>query len=142
MPEQTFNLPLLGRAAEVRADSVDREARTIQIVWTTGATVQRMRWEGWDELVEYDEELQVDERSVRLGRLDSGAPFLNSHNAWRLENVLGSVVPGSVRLQDGKGFATIRLTDAPDASGIVQRILEGTVRSVSVGYRVHIAKAT
>ncbi|KZL25624.1 prohead protease/major capsid protein fusion protein [Pseudovibrio sp. WM33] len=142
MPEQTFNLPLLGRAAEVRAESVDREARTIQIVWTTGATVQRMRWEGWDELVEYDEELQVDERSVRLGRLDAGAPFLNSHNAWRLENVLGSVVPGSVRLQDGKGVATIRLTDAPDASGIVQRIMEGTVRSVSVGYRVHTYEIT
>ncbi|KZL21954.1 prohead protease/major capsid protein fusion protein [Pseudovibrio sp. Ad37] len=142
MPEQTLGLPLLGRAAEVRADSVDREARTIEIVWTTGATVQRMRWEGWDELVEYDEELQVDERSVRLGRLDAGAPFLNSHNAWRLENVLGSVVPGSVRLQDGKGFATIRLTDAPDASGIVQRILEGTVRSVSVGYRVHTYEIT
>ncbi len=137
MERQTRDLPLIGRAAELRPDSIDREARSVEIVWTTGATVQRVRWEGWDDRIEFDEELLVSPEAVRLERMNAGAPFLNSHNAWRLENVLGSVVPGSVRIEGGHGYATIQLTDAPDAAGIVQRILERTVRNVSVGYRVH-----
>jgi hypothetical protein len=137
MPENIMDLPLIGRAAEVRADSIDREARTIEIVWTTGATVQRVRWEGWDDRIEYDEELVVSENAVRLERLNSGAPFLNAHWAWEAESVLGSVVPGSVRLEGGKGYATIQLTEAEDARGVVQRILEKNLRFVSVGYRVY-----
>jgi HK97 family phage prohead protease len=137
MPKDTVQLPLIGRNAEVRPDSIDREARTIEVVWTTGATVQRVRWEGWDDRVEYDEELVVDEGSVRLERLNAGAPFLNAHSAYRVENVLGVVVPGSARIEGGMGYATIQLTDASDAADIVQRILEKTLRNVSVGYQVH-----
>jgi hypothetical protein len=137
MPPDSLNLPLIGRAASVRAESIDPEARTIEVVWTTGATVQRRRWEGWDDIVEYDEELVVTLESVRLERMNAGAPFLNSHNGWSLESVLGSVEPGSVRIAGGTGTATIRLTSAPDAADLVQRILERTVRHVSVGYRVH-----
>lgn len=137
MNENMMDLPMIGRAAEVRADSIDMEARTVEVVWTTGATVQRVRWEGWDDRIEYDEELIVSGNAVRLERLNAGAPFLNAHFAWRAESVLGSVVPGSVRLEGGLGFATIQLTEAEDARGIVQRILEKSLRFVSVGYRVH-----
>ena len=137
MPFDQIELPALQRAACVRPDGINREERTIEIVWTTGATVQRVRWEGWDDRIEYDETLEVNERAARLERMNAGAPFLNSHRGWGLESVLGTVVPGSVRIEDGKGFATIRLTEAPDVAPLVQRILEGTVRNVSVGYRVH-----
>lgn len=137
MPKDTMELPLIGRNAEVRADSVDREARTVEVVWTTGATVQRVRYEGWDDRIEFDEELVVDDSSVRLDRLNAGAPFLNSHSAYRVENMIGSVVPGSARIEGGMGYATIQLTDASDAADIVQRILEKTLRNVSVGYQVH-----
>lgn len=137
MPFDQIDLPVIGRAAEVRADSIDAEARTIEIVWTTGAVVQRRRWEGWDDLVEYDEELIVSANAIRLERLNDGAPFLNSHSSWDLSSVLGNVVPGSVRIEGGKGYATIRLTSAPDAEAAVHRILERTVNKVSVGYRVH-----
>lgn len=130
-------LPLIGRAAEITPASLNRDAMTIEIVWTTGATVQRYRWEGWDDLVEYDEELIVTPEAIRLDRINSGAPFLNSHYAYDLESVLGSIVPGSVVVEGGQGRAQVKLTSAEDAAGIVHRILEGTVRFVSVGYRVH-----
>ncbi|WIY52454.1 HK97 family phage prohead protease [Devosia sp. YIM 151766] len=135
--ENVIDLPLIGRAAEVVPSSVNAEERTVEIVWTTGATVQRVRWEGWDDRIEYDEELVVSGNAVRLDRLNAGAPFLNAHSAWRAESVLGSVVPGSVRIEGGQGFAMIQLTAAEDARGIVQRILEKNLRFVSVGYRVH-----
>jgi hypothetical protein len=137
MPPDTLLLPVIGRAASVRADSINPEARTVDIVWTTGATVQRRRWEGWDEIREYDEELIVTPQAVRLERMNGGAPFLDSHDGWSLRSVLGAVEPGSVRIEGGQGMATIRLTSAPDAADTVHRILEKTVRHVSVGYRVH-----
>lgn len=130
-------LPLIGRAAEITPASLDREAQTIEVVWTTGATVQRYRWEGWSDIVEYDEELVVSPEAIRLERMNSGAPFLNSHYAYDLESVLGSIVPGSVKIEGGQGRAQVKLTSAADAEGIVHRIMEGTVRFVSVGYRVH-----
>lgn len=137
MEHEIFSLPLIGRAASVRAESVNTESRTVEIVWTTGATVQRVRWEGWDDRIEYDEELVVSPNSVRMDRMNDGAPFLDSHNGWSLGSVLGSVVPGSARLEGGQGFATIQLTAAADVADLVQRILERSVRFVSVGYRVH-----
>lgn len=138
MPKDMMNLPLLGREASVRPDSIDTEARTIEVVWTTGATVQRVRWEGWDDRIEYDEELEVSPEALRLERLNDGGPFLDSHRAWGgVSTVLGSVVPGSVRVEGGKGYAKIRLTSADDAAPAVQRILERTINKVSVGYRVH-----
>jgi hypothetical protein len=134
---QNTLLPLIGRAAEVREDGIDPEARTIEVVWTTGAVVQRVRWEGWDDRVDYDEELVVSPNAIRLDRLNAGAPFLDTHATYSLDHVLGSVVPGSVRIERGQGHAKVKLTAAPDAAHLVQRILDRDVRHVSVGYRVH-----
>jgi len=137
MKRETFRLPMIGRKAEVRQDTIDPDNREIDIVWTTGATVQRVRWEGWDDRIDYDEELVVSAGAVRLDRLNGGAPFLDSHRSWGLESVLGSVVEGSVRIEGNEGHARIRLTSAADAADIVHRILERTIRHVSVGYVVH-----
>ena len=135
MPETATLLPPLSRAATATLVEADGE-RSIEVVWTTGATVQRRRWEGWDDLVEFDEELIVTPGSVRLERMQGGAPFLDTHRGWSLASVLGSVVPGSVRIEGGRGYARVRLTEAPDAEPSIRRVLERHV-SISVGYRVH-----
>ncbi|UXU75542.1 MULTISPECIES: prohead protease/major capsid protein fusion protein [unclassified Paracoccus (in: a-proteobacteria)] len=129
-------LPLLERAAELRVpDGVAGDGEQIvEVVWTTGATVRRVRW-AWEGPEEYDEELVVDPGSVRLGRLNGGAPFLDSHQGGGLGAVLGSVIPGSVRLEAGSGVARVRLTGAEDARAAVRRVLEKHV-AISVGYRV------
>jgi hypothetical protein len=135
MPKDTLTIPPLARVATARLIEGAAE-RTIEVVWTTGAVVQRRRWEGWDDVVEFDEELVVDGGSVRLERLQGGAPFLDTHRGWSLASVLGSVVPGSARIEGGKGYAQVRLTDAPDAEPAIRRVLEKHV-AISVGYRVH-----
>ena len=53
--------------------------------------------------------LVVTPRAVRLDRLNPGAPFLNTHSDSDLRDVIGSVVPGSAKLKDGKGIALARL---------------------------------
>jgi hypothetical protein len=135
MPETATFLPPLSRTATATLVDADGE-RSIEVVWTTGATVQRRRWEGWDDLVEFDEELVVAPGSVRLERMQGGAPFLDTHRGWSLASVLGSVVPGTVRIEGGRGYARVRLTEAPDAEPAIRRVIERHA-SISVGYRVH-----
>jgi len=63
-----------------------------------------------------------------------GAPLLDGHRTESARDVIGSIV--GHRMEAGKLVATIRLSQAADAAPIVARIAEGTVRGVSIGYRV------
>ncbi len=54
-----------------------------------------------------------------------------------LDAVIGSVVPGSARIENGQGIARIRLSER-DAVGDIWRDIEaGHIRAVSIGYQVH-----
>ncbi|MDK4712999.1 HK97 family phage prohead protease [Rhizobium sp. CNPSo 4039] len=131
-------MPKLQRDAEVRAGSFDQSTNTIDVIFTTGATVRRMSWlDG-----EFDEELVVGASNVRLDRLNAGAPFLDTHGQWSLGDVIGSVVRGSANVKGGVGYAKILLSNAPDAADRVARIKEGTVSNISVGYRIHAVETT
>ncbi len=136
--EDLIELPRRARPAEVRAQSFDEKANTVELVWTTGATVRRCSWIDGP----YDEELVVGTKNVRLERLNGGAPFLNSHESWDLAGVLGSVVPKSARIESGVGVATVQLSRREDVAGIVQDIRDGIIRNVSVGYRYHKVEKT
>jgi phage head maturation protease len=130
---ETIRLPQFLRDAEVRAESFDEDSHQIDVIWTTGATVRRRSWsEG-----EFDEELVVKNGSVRLDRLNGGAPFLNTHWNFDLRDVIGSVVPGSARITKGHGTARVQMSRRDEAAGIVQDIRDGVIRNISVGYRIH-----
>lgn len=77
---------------------------------------------------------------ARLDRLNSGAPFLKVHRAETIANVLGSVVSGTARIEGGQGLATIKLSGAASDASDVIKITEGSIRFVSVGYRIHAAR--
>ena len=120
------------RAARLQPASYDDEARTIDVVWTTGAVVRRRDWMG-----DFDEELSLEPGAVRLERLNAGAAVLNSHWASDARDVVGAVVPGSAVIENGVGRARVQLSGARDVASIVERVREGTLRHVSVGYAVH-----
>ncbi|RUX02522.1 MAG: peptidase [Mesorhizobium sp.] len=135
---ETIDLPVQRRNAAVRAASYSETENTIEIVWTTGAKVRRVSWlDG-----AYDEELEVTPEAVRLERLNAGAPFLNTHASYDLADVIGSVVPGSARIERGKGIASILLSDAPSDASIVSKIKSGVIKNISVGYRAHKVEIT
>jgi HK97 family phage prohead protease len=118
------------RAAKIRANSFDEETNTISIVWTTGAAVRRADYRG----EEFDEVLSLEPGAVDLGRLNAGAPLLDSHQDGGVANIVGKIVEGSAKIEDGRGVATVVLSNASDVSDIVMKIREGTARNVSVGY--------
>ncbi|MFG1414045.1 hypothetical protein V5G24_23370 [Xanthobacter sp. VTT E-85241] len=125
-----FALPMQTRAIAVSA--FDVEARTIDLVWTTGARVLRYDWYREEP---YEEELVVSAEAVDLNRLNSGAPLLAAHSQWSLSGILGVVVRAMI--EKGEGRATVRFAkaeDDPDADRVFRKVVDGIIRNVSVGY--------
>lgn len=134
MSENITSLPKFGRAAEVRAASFNQKDNSVEVVWTTGAAVRRFDWRT-DRF--YSEVLVVTPAAVRLDRLNAGAPLLDTHDDWSLSSVIGSVVPGSAKLEGGKGTARVRLSNAAGDADTVSKIRDGIIRNISVGYAIH-----
>ena len=131
---ERISLPLQMRVATLEDMQNGGEDRVFSMIFTTGATVRRYDFFA-DEM--YDEELVVNDTSVRLGRLNSGAPVLDTHNDSALENIKGVVVAGSARIEGGLGYASFKVDGGPENESIVRKIRDGIIKNVSVGYRVH-----
>lgn len=116
----------LTRAATFAPSTWNAEAGIIEAVISTFADVVRRDAKG-----AYLERL--DPAGLDLSALD-GAPLLDGHRTESARDVIGSIV--GHRMEAGKLVATVRLSQAADAAPIVARIAEGTVRGVSIGYRV------
>jgi len=126
-------LPSFTREAEIRAETINEEARTVEVTWTTGARVLRSPWFG----ERYYEELSLAPSHVRMDRLTSGdAPVLAAHNGYSLDAVIGVIQ--SARLEKGRGVATMRFAkDDEDADRAWNKVQQRVLRNVSVGYQIH-----
>lgn len=128
-------LPMQTRAALVQ--SFDAEKRTVDVIFTTGAPVRRIRWVGWDEAVPFDEVLEVSRDAINLDRLNGGAQALDSHNTWSSRSVVGVVE--KAWLEGDKGLARIRFPEKgidEDADRMAALVMTGIIRNVSVGYTI------
>ncbi len=120
----------------VRADvgSVNAETRTVSLIFSTGAAVVRTdMWSG----KQYREVLSMEPKHVRLERLNNGAPLLDGHAGWSVGDVLGTVQPGSARIEKGQALADVRFSKRDSVEPIFQDVQDGILRSISVGYRVY-----
>ena len=79
----------------------------------------------------------MDPKSVHLERLNAGAPLLKLHDLQALESVIGSVVPGTARIEKGLGIARVSFSERDDVEPIWDDVMAGHIRAVSIGYQVH-----
>lgn len=124
---------LITRRAPLSATSWDAEARTLEVVFSTGAGVERQ-----DAAGAYIERLSLAQDWTAF----IGAPVLNSHRRGELTDVLGSVQKAWTVDGNREARAVIRLSRRTDVEPIVEDILDGHLRGVSVGYAVHAWKET
>ena len=121
-------MELLTRRATLAPATADPQARTVEVVWSTGAPVRRRDMAG-----QYIERLSLAPESVDLSRLE-GASVLDAHRQTAVRDVLGSVRSAAV---DGKrGTAVIQFSARPEVEPVWQDVLAGILRHVSVGYSV------
>jgi hypothetical protein len=130
MPElQTAEAPRL--EARFAPSTFNADARTVELTWSTGARVRRTDWRSGQP---YIEELVMDEASVDLARLNAGAPLLNTHGQYDLDDVIGVVERAWI--VNGKGRALVRFSARDEVQPILQDVRDGILRNVSVGYVV------
>lgn len=115
------------RAAEVV--SVDLEARTVELAFSSEAEVQR--WFGI-------EVLSHDEGACDLSRLNDGGAVLDGHDWSRQTGVVERAWIDS----DRKGRALVRYSRNPEGEAMLQDIADRIKRHVSVGYRILAIKLT
>jgi hypothetical protein len=129
---QSVDLPPLSVRAEVA--SVSDENRTVDLIFSTGAGVERTDWWTGDR---YIEQLALSPKNVRIERLNAGGPLLDAHSSYSISDQIGAVEPGSVKLTGKEARATVRFSKRDAVEPIWQDVRDGIIRSVSVGYRVH-----
>ncbi|MGE0154799.1 MAG: HK97 family phage prohead protease [Reyranellaceae bacterium] len=123
------DLPMQTRLAPVVAKTARDDARTIDVVFTTGARVRRFDW--WSGK-RYDEELEISEQAMDMSRLNGGAPLLNTHGSYDLGKILGVVERAWI--EDAKGMATLRFSEREDVEPFWRDVKGGIIRNVSIGY--------
>jgi hypothetical protein len=128
----TIDLPALCLRANL--GSINVEARTVELTFSTGAGVMRYDYRTGTR---YLEKLSLDPKHVRLDRLNVGAPLLNTHSAWSLEDQIGVVVDGSAMADGKRGRALVRFSKRDAVEPIWQDVRERIVRNVSTGYAVY-----
>jgi len=127
----TMQLPQLSTRAAVKPGSYKPDDHTVEVTWSTGSQVRRFDWLDRP----YIEELSMDPKHIRMGRLNSGAPFIKDHASYSVDNVIGVVDRGW--LSGGVGAALIRFDDDADAAKYEAKVKNGILRNLSVGYQVH-----
>lgn len=117
---------VLTRRAVISPDTFDESAMTVDAVISTFSDVTRR-----DQRGTYVERL--DPAGLDTSRL-VGAPVLDGHRQASARDTIGVVT--AFRTEGNALIATIRLLQSDDVLPIVERIRQGVIRGVSVGYRV------
>ena len=118
--------PIFTRAASTRPNSFDPETRTVSAVIATPTPVKRRDTRG-----PFMEVLTADTLDLSAAE---GLPVLDSHRTESVRDTLGRV--RSITQEGGSVIAVLEISAAEDVAPVVQRIADGTVTGVSIGYRV------
>jgi hypothetical protein len=126
-----MDLPTLQIRAGFEPKTIDKEKRTIEVVWSVGKKGLRRTWGG-----SYFEQLSMDPGHVKMERLASGnAPLMDAHDQWSGCSAVIGVVEDA-KIENGVGTARVRFADTQDVETIWRKIETGILKNVSVGYNV------
>ncbi len=133
MPRQReLKFPKLRATASVVPATLNEDARTLEVVFYSGATVHQggSFFEDPFELT-----FELSKKAVRLERFNNGAPLVDNHAT---HGSVSEVVLGVVEkawLEGDSGRARVKI--AADRPDIIARVKDGILRNFSMGARVH-----
>ena len=121
--EQRQMLPRL-REAAVSADGINTETRTVTLSFASEEPCPDF----WGDL----EILRCNETAADISRFANGVmPVLYNHNR---NEVIGK--PNRIWFENGKAYAEIQFDEDEESTRIWNKVQSGSLRGVSVGYRV------
>jgi hypothetical protein len=125
---------MLTRRTPAAATTLDRAARTVEAVLSTGSPVRRPgpapngSWGVWIEKLDLS---TVDPASL------VGRPILRDHEN-RIDSIVGRIE--AARLERGALVAKIKFMPGPDGDRLIDSIEGGFVSGISIGYSVETWK--
>ena len=132
MSEKRATIPGMSLLARFQPTTIDAEKRTIEVVWTTGASVKRSSWFDGP----YNEVLSLNPKNVRMDFINSGkAPLLAVHDQQDLCDVIGVVEKAWLTPTEGR--ALVRFSKRGSMNEVWQDVQDGILQAISVGYLVH-----
>jgi phage head maturation protease len=126
---------ILTRTIDLTSRSiVDTESRLVRLSFSSEEPVTRQSLFGdaWVEVLGHAAE------EVDFSRLNNAAPVLYNHDRSERENRIGVVERAWI--ENGRGYAEIRLSRRAEVEGLWQDVRDGILRNVSVAYRIHERK--
>lgn len=127
----TKETEILTRTAELASQSiVDEESRLVRLSFSSEEPVTRQSFfsDPWVEVLGHEKS------EADLSRLNNSAPVLYNHDRSERENRIGVVE--RAWLENGRGYAEIRLSRRAEVEGLWQDVRDGILRNVSVSYRI------
>jgi HK97 family phage prohead protease len=125
--------------AMITPTTANEETREIEVCFASDADVPMWSWEDGRIL----ESLSMEGDAMKLERMNSGAPLLNSHDTHSgIDAILGKVVEGSVRVENGNAYCKVRFSMRDSVTDIWNDVKDGIIRNLSVGYNVHSSMYT
>jgi hypothetical protein len=118
--------------ALITPDSFDESDLSFAVVFAT----ERAVFQAGEYDEPFDEILGMDPGEVRLERLNSGAPVVDSHNRWSLADQIGVVVEGSANVDGVQGSARLRLLPHESNDRVIAGVKSKVFTNVSIGYQV------
>ncbi len=115
-------------------NNVNDEQRTVDVVFATEYPVMRYDWERDTRFMEV---LGFGPGQMSTERLDAGVtPVLDNHESWSgSKGVLGKVENAEV--SNNQATATLRFSKSSSVDDVWNKVSEGILSAVSVGYRVN-----
>lgn len=121
----------------VRDGTVNLEARTVEVCFTTGQSGKRWHW----DIGYYNESLEVSNTAIRKERLDKGLSVIGDHDTWRgIDNVFG--ITEDYRIENGELIGKVRFAKDEESEKVFQKVVDNILRHFSLGYIVHQYEAT
>ncbi len=114
----------LRRDLKFSPTTLDTEARTVEVIAATETPVDRI----------FGREILVCDATAVMPRRLNLLPVLDSHRGESVLNILGTVV--GHRFEGRKLIMNLRFADTPAGNAAMALVADGTLTSVSIGYRV------
>lgn len=132
-----INERLNPQTALVRSEAIEAtagEGSVIELSFSSNAPIKQIEW--WSGR-EYAEILDHSKDAVDLSRLNEIGSVLYNHDPSDPRNVVGKVISAWVDEKEGKCRAKIQFDDDDAAQLVQKKVTSGSIRGVSVGFRVY-----
>lgn len=121
--------PVLYREMTFERAAIDESTRIATLSFSSETVVTRSSWlyGQWNEVLRHEKQ------SVILDRLNSIGVLLYQHSMY---SPIGGIQRAWLDEKERKCYAEVRFDTDNESDKIFQKVLSGTLRGVSVGYRV------